>query len=106
MGKQPPGPEATLADILEGVDIVGTILHEELPQLQADLDDVKTAISRLETAYERATSVTSAELAASLTEIREMLEMQEQRIVKLDVRLAQMAGAGPEDGPDPEKEVH
>lgn len=106
MGKQPPGPEATLADILEGVDIVGTILHEELPQLQADLDEVKVAISRLETAHERATAVSSTELAASLNEIREMLEMQEQRIVKLDMRLAQMAGLEPDESSESEEEVH
>lgn len=106
MGKRPPGSDATLVDILEGVDIVGTILHEELPLLQADLDELKVAVARIETAHERATSVTSAELAASLNEIREMLEMQEQRIVKLDMRLAQMAGPDTDDEPDSEEEVH
>jgi hypothetical protein len=106
MGKQPPGPDATLADILEGVDIVGTILHEELPQLQADIDELKIALARLENAHERATSVTSAELAASLNDIRELLEMQEQRILKLDMRLAQMAGPEPDEDPEPEEEVN
>jgi len=106
MGKQPPGHDATLADILEGVDIVGTILHEELPQLAADIDELKVALARLENAHERATSVTSSELAASLNEIRELLEMQEQRIVKLDMRLAQMAGPATDKDSDPEEEVH
>jgi len=85
-------PDAILADILQGVDIVGTILHEDLPKIQADIEDVKIALARLETAHERASSVSSAELAASLGEIRELLEMQEQRIVKLDTRLAQLSG--------------
>jgi hypothetical protein len=93
VSKKEAGPDALLTDILQGVDIVGTILHEDLPKIQTDLEDVKIALARLENAYERATSVTSAELAASLAEIRELLEMQEQRIVKLDVRLAQLSGS-------------
>jgi hypothetical protein len=93
MGKKEAGPEAILADILQGVDIVGTILHEDLPRIQSDLEDVKIALARLENAHERAATVSTAELAAALGEIRELLEMQEQRIVKLDMRLSQLSEA-------------
>lgn len=91
----------SLGEILEGVDIVGTILDQELPRLQADLKSIKTTIE----AVQKAGKLHSADsdLLDMLTEIRDMLEQQEHRLIKLDARLAQLeAEFAQSDGHGPE----
>lgn len=99
--------EPTLAEILEGVDIVGTMLDQELPQLKRELAAIKAAVTRPTAGSTRDGQAGSdSDILAALTELKEMLEQQEQRLLKLDARLAQLEAEFPVDGDDSIGEVH
>jgi len=86
--------EVTLEDVLEGVDVVGTMLDLELPRLRADIQQIQRQLDRQRTpsSADQRTSGTD-DLACTLTEIRELLEGQERRIAALDLRLSRLANS-------------
>jgi hypothetical protein len=84
--------EITLEEVLEGVDVVGTMLDLELPRLRAEIRQIRARLDRLRppAAADQARADTD-DLACALTEIRELLETQDRRIAALDLRLSRLA---------------
>ena len=93
MARKKLTPEEMLKEILEGVDIIGTMLDRELPRLRAELDGYTTDATRRNSGSEHQGSDPSPELATALAEIRELLEMQERRLTALDQRISRLTEA-------------
>lgn len=104
MAKSKKKKEPSLLEIVQGVDIVGTMLAMELPRLRADIAELREATAKRSAGA--GPGIAGEEIMAALTELRELLEAQEQRILKLDARLAQLAGTGSRTGPRTGEEVH
>jgi hypothetical protein len=97
--------EVTLEDVLEGVDVVGTMLDLELPRLRADIQEICRRLDLLSPSPPAETRpVSTDDLTGTLTEIRELLEAQDRRIAALDLRLSRLATdlAGPAGSPKKE----
>ena len=83
----------TLSEILEGVDIIGTLIDTELPALRTDIAEIKSQLVGRAPNLSPNTESGLAELALVLVEIREMIEDQERKIAALDRRLTRLLGA-------------
>lgn len=86
---KPKVPEPTLGEILSGVDIIGTMLHIDLPRLETHLQELKT-LATAARATERPGQITSADVAASLEELKEVLQLQNERLLSLERRLSHL----------------
>jgi hypothetical protein len=86
-------PEPTLGEILSGVDIVGTMLHLDLPRLEQHLQEIKALVagSRAGAPAGRAGDpVSAAELAAVLEDLKEAVQLQNERLLSLERRLSHL----------------
>lgn len=87
--KAKPKPDPTLAEILSGVDIIGTMLHLDLPKLEQQLAEIKVLVSQASPG-ERSSLRDTNEAEAALEEIKEMLQLQGERLLSLERRLAHL----------------
>jgi hypothetical protein len=88
------GDRAALADILEGVDAIGSIIDETLPRLEQMLDETSRRLSQLEEEL-RIGDQQSSDSGAADEQLSERLDLVEQRLLSLDqssrTRLAELA---------------
>jgi len=87
--KDKPKPDPTLGEILSGVDIIGTMLHLDLPKLEQQIAEIKALVSQA-SAGERPSPRDTTDAEAALEEIKEMLQLQGERLLSLERRLAHL----------------
>ena len=87
--KAKPKPDPTLGEILSGVDIIGTMLHLDLPRLEQQLAEIKALVSHA-SAGERTAPRDVHDAEAALEEIKEILQLQGERLLSLERRLAHL----------------
>jgi len=86
-----------LLEILQGVDMVGTMLHTDIPRVLEELNRIRTLVEVRQTVPDSgpptsvAISSGSEDATLLLLEIRELLEAQDRRMAALDQRLARLA---------------
>lgn len=79
-------PEPTLGEILSGVDIIGTMLHIDIPRLEAHLQELKSLAAASRTP-ERPVENSAVDLTAALEDMKEALQLQNERLLSLERRL-------------------
>ena len=90
-------PKDPLLDILQGVDMVGTMLHTDIPRVLEELNRIRTLVEASQVVPDSgppasvAMSSGSDDATALLLEIRELLEAQDRRMAALEQRLARLA---------------
>ena len=89
---KPKQPEPTLGEILSGVDIIGTILHLDLPKLEAQIQEIKALVTPAVRSPERAahSSGPDPDIAAVLEDLKETLQVQNERLLSLERRLSHL----------------
>lgn len=87
-------PEPTLGEILSGVDIIGTMLHLDLPKLEAQIQEIKALVTPAATARPPGRAAQAAgtdpDLSAVLDELKETLQLQNERLLSLERRLSHL----------------
>ncbi len=86
---KPKSPEPTLGEILSGVDIIGTILHLDLPKLEQQIQEIKALVTPVRTP-DRPVQGLDADLAAVLEDLKETLQLQNERLLSLERRLSHL----------------
>lgn len=86
---KPKKADPILAEILSGVDIIGTMLHLDLPRLEGQLSEIKALVSSASPG-QRAARPDTTEAAALLEEIKEMVQVQGEQLLALERRLAHL----------------
>jgi hypothetical protein len=89
MKAKPKQAEPPLGEILSGVDIIGTILHTDLPRLEKQLAEIRSFLAPDAPAGRLARRDTT-DVALALEEIKEQLQVQGQRLLSLEHRLVQL----------------
>jgi hypothetical protein len=87
-------PEPSLREVLTGVDIIGTILHTDLPRLEAELSAIRSDLARQPPSGpsdSRNVLRGSEEMTVTLEEIRDLLQLQLDRLDVLERRVAHLA---------------
>ena len=87
MGRKKLTPEEMLESIEKGVDIVGTMLHQDLPRVFEELAGIRAQLAALRSPR-GAGSPDPQDEETTLGDIRELLELQERRLAALEARLA------------------
>lgn len=86
-----PKPDPTLGEILSGVDIIGTMLHLDLPRLEQQIQEVRALVTPAPTrAGGGAGGAASLEITAVLEDLKEMLQLQNERLLSLERRLSHL----------------
>ena len=86
-----PKPDPTLSEILSGVDIIGTMLHLDLPKLEQQIQEIRTLVTPTPSrAGEHAGLGASNEITVVLEDLREMLQLQNERLLSLERRLSHL----------------
>jgi hypothetical protein len=84
------GPD--LHEVMTGVDMIGTMLHIELPKIENRLKGIEGHLTTLaQQPRSPGNSIDLADLSAAIRELRDMAESQERHIAALDIRLARLA---------------
>jgi hypothetical protein len=83
---KPKQPEPTLGEILSGVDIIGTMLHLDLPKLEQQLAEIRKLVTPASVG-DRLARPEATDTAAALEEIRDQLQVQGERLLALERRL-------------------
>lgn len=86
---KPKQPEPTLSEILSGVDIIGTILHLDLPKLEQQIQEIKALVTPGRVAG-RPSPAIDADMAAVLEDLKETLQLQNERLLSLERRLSHL----------------
>jgi len=86
---KPKSPEPTLGEILSGVDIIGTMLHLDLPKLEQQIQEIKALVTPIRTS-DRPVQGLDADLAAVLEDLKESLQLQNERLLSLERRLSHL----------------
>ena len=92
MAKQVPEP--SLHEVLAGVDIIGTILNTDLPRLERELGALRADLTRSSVSGESAAASSRKgpdDMSATLEEIRDLLQLQLDRLDALERRVAHLA---------------
>jgi hypothetical protein len=84
-----PKPEPTLGEILSGVDIIGTMLHIDIPRLEQQIQEIKAFVAPGRPG-ERTAAGATGEIAAALEDIKETLQLQNERLLSLERRLSHL----------------
>jgi hypothetical protein len=84
-----PKADPTLGEILSGVDIIGTMLHIDMPRLEQQIQEIKALLSAPRPG-EHALQGESGETASALEDIKEMLQLQNERLLSLERRLSHL----------------
>ena len=90
---KPKQPEPTLGEILSGVDIIGTILHLDLPKLEAQIQEIKALVTPAPATPERTAHGPGIDpdLSAVLEDLKETLQLQNERLLSLERRLSHLS---------------
>lgn len=81
-----PNPaDPSLGEILSGVDIIGTMLHLDLPRLELQIAEIKSLLSTA--APEKPARTDSGDTATALEELKEMIQLQGEQLLSLERRL-------------------
>ena len=86
-------PEPTLGEILSGVDIIGTMLHLDLPKLEAQIQEIKALVAPAAartTERPARSSGSDPDLSAVLEDLKETLQLQNERLLSLERRLSHL----------------
>lgn len=83
-----PKPDPTLGEILSGVDIIGTMLHLDLPKLEQQLAEIKALLVTARP-VERP-QAGADETASALEELKELIQLQGEHLASLERRLAHL----------------
>lgn len=84
-------PEPSLREVLSGVDIVGTMLNTDLPRLERELGAIRAELARQAVSGAPARQKAPDEIAVTLEEIRDLLQVQLERLDALERRVAHLA---------------
>ena len=82
-------------EILQGVDMIGTMLHDDIPRLEEELKAIRARLEERPAAVAEVASTTAPDdVQQALEELRDLIQLQTQRIEALERRVAQWtAGA-------------
>jgi hypothetical protein len=86
--------EPSLREVLSGVDIIGTILNTDLPRLEKELGAIRAELAQQNLAGNPGGLKTpngSDDITVTLEEIRDLLQVQLERMDALERRVAHLA---------------
>lgn len=84
-------PEPSLREVLSGVDIIGTILNTDLPRLERELGAIRADLARQAVSGVSAKQKAPDEISVTVEEIRDLLQVQLERLDALERRVAHLA---------------
>jgi hypothetical protein len=97
-------PEPSLREVLSGVDIIGTMLSTDLPRLERELGAIRAELARHSVSADPATPKsprTADDITVTLEEIRDLLQVQLERLDALERRVAHLASICAKEATEP-----